>query len=126
MLQEENIPKWWKQAIAIEYLPCRDYSKGDRLSKFDFNLITKEQFEEAISKHKIVSYGTIIHNVNPMTFHQKTVTGLIGGVTKPIVEGDSAAVIPNGVVSKNHFPNLVNPIDVCDPLETFNESPRIF
>lgn len=119
-MQEENIPKWWKQAIAIEYLPCRDYLKGDRISQFNFNLITKEQLKEAINKYKIVSYGRIVQNVDPITFQQKTMLGLIGGVTKPIVEGDSAAVIPNGVVSKNHFPNLLNSIDVCDPLETFN------
>ncbi|TMO57115.1 hypothetical protein [Pseudoalteromonas phenolica] len=119
-MKEENIPNWWKQAIAIEYLPCRDYLKGDRLSQFDFSLVTKEQLEEAINKYKIVSYGKVIHNVDPRTFQQKRMLGLLGGVTKPIVEGDSAAIIPNGIVSKIHFPNLVNPIDVCDPLETFN------
>ncbi len=125
-MKDGIIPDWWKQAIAIEYLPCRDYLKGDRLSQFDFSLITNKQLEDAIKEHKIVSYGTIIHNVDPRTFQQKTILGLIGGVTKPIVEGDSDAVIPNGVVSKNHFPNLVNPIDVCDPLETFNSHIQVF
>lgn len=119
-MQKKNIPNWWKQAIAIEYLPCRDFLKGDRISQFDFSLITEEQLEDAINRHKIVSYGMIIHNVDPRTFQQKAILGLIGGVTKPIVDGDSAAIIPNGVVSRNHFPNLVNPIEVCDPLETFN------
>lgn len=120
------MPNWWEEAIAIEYLPCRDYLKGDRLSQFDFSLITNTQLEDAIKKHKIVSYGVIIHNVDPRVFKQKTISGLIGEATKPIVESDLDAVVPNGVVSKKYFPSLLNPIEVYDPLETFNSHIQVF
>ncbi len=126
ILKEVYIPDWWKKAVAIEYLPCRDYSKGERISQFDFDLITNEQLEEAVAQYKIVALGTVIHNVNPLTFQIKSLGGLVGGVSLPIVEGDSEAVIPNGIVSKHSFLQLTNPIDVCDPLESFNSHIQVF
>lgn len=120
MINISGVPDWWKEAIAIEYLSCRDYTKGDRIGEFDFNLVSSQELEEALSTHKIVSYGQIIQNIDPATFKSRSLLSLVSPITKPIVNGDSEAIIPQGVVSKHHFPFLGNPINVVDPLEGFN------
>jgi len=114
------MPSWWREAIVIEYLSCRDFTKGERIAKFDFSLVSEEQIIEALKIHKIVSYGQIFQNVDPATFQSRSIMNLLGSVAKPIVNQDAAAIIPNGVVSKNHFPWLINPISVVDPIESFN------
>src|SRR4051812_294481 len=116
----ENFPSWWQHAIAIEYLPCRDYSKGERIGEIDFSLISAEQLSQALNDHSIVAYGQVVQNVQQETFHSRNLLGLISGIGKPIVDGDKDALIPHGIVSKHHFPWLTNPITVIDPIEDFN------
>lgn len=120
MSDASYIPSWWKEAIAVEYLPCRDFTKGNRIAEINFDLVSEDQINEAIMLHKVVSYGQIIQNVDPATFRVRTLMSLFSPIAKPIVNGDSPSIIPNGIVSKHHFPFLGNPINVCDPIETFN------
>lgn len=120
MSQTPYIPSWWPQALAVEYLPCRDFTKGERISKVDFSMISKDMIDSAIAQHKIVAFGTLIQNVDPATFQARSVLALVSPITKPVVNQDKDAIIPNGIVSKHHFPQLVNAIDVCDPIESFN------
>lgn len=120
MSKELYTPDWWHKALAVEYLPCRDYTKGDRIAKIDFSMITKSMIEDATARHKIVAFGTLIQNVDPATFQARSVLSLISPIAKPVINKDKLAIIPNGRVSKHHFPQLTNPIDVCDPIETFN------
>jgi hypothetical protein len=117
---DSYIPSWWKEAIAIEYLPCRDFKKGSRLAEINFALLSEDQINQAINSHKVVSYGQIIQNVDPATFRNRTLLSLFSPIVRPIVNNDVPAVIPNGIVSKHHFPFLGNPINVFDPIETFN------
>lgn len=117
---KEEFPSWWQQAVCIEYLPCRDYSKGSRISEFDFSRIRADQLATALKDHSIVAFGRIVHNVDEATFHTRTLLNLFSGVAKPIVNGDKGAIIPQGVVSKYHFPWLINPITEVDPIEDFN------
>ena len=106
-----DIPPWWIEAIAIEYLPCRNYMEGDRIAKIDFSLINQNQIEKAIKNHNIVSYGKIFQNVNPQVFQDRTLlTFSPNPITKPMIEGDIKAIIHQGVVSKFHFHLLDNPI----------------
>lgn len=116
----QYIPSWWKEAISIEYLPCRNFKKGDRIAEIDFSLVSESQISEAMEQYKVVSYGHIIHNVDPVTFRSRTLNNLVNPIAKPIVNGDAPAIIPNGIVSKHHFPYLLNSINVCDPIEDFN------
>lgn len=44
---------------------------------------------------------------------------LFSPVVKPLVNQDVQALIPHGIVSKYHIPFLTNPIDACDPIESF-------
>ncbi len=120
MSDDSNIPSWWKEAIAIEYLPCRDFKKGTRLAEINLDLLSEEQINEAIKFYKVVSYGRIFQNIDPATFCNRTLISLFSPIFKPIVDNDVSAIIPNGIVSKHHFPFLNNPINVCDPIETFN------
>lgn len=121
-----NFPDWWLQAIAIEYLECRDFTKGDRLGLIDFSLVKKSDLDKALKEYKIVSYGTLIHNVAPEVFQVRTLHSLFNPVTKPIVNGDEFAVQPHGIVSNTHFPFLGNPIDVVDPIESFGSHIQVF
>jgi hypothetical protein len=115
-----GMPDWWKKAIAIEYLSCRDYTRGERIGKFNFELISDQDLEEALSVNKVVSYGYIIQNIDPDTFRNRALLSLASPIVKPIVNGDSDAIIPQGVVSKHHFPFTGNSIDTVDPIESFN------
>lgn len=117
MLNKE--PKWWRSAIAIEYLECRDFSKGDRIAQIDFSLVNQEQINTAVATHKIVCYGVLVHNVDEVTFKTRTLSNLLSGIAKPIVDGDKEAIFPHGLVSDYHFPLLTNPINVVDPIESF-------
>jgi len=120
MTYESDIPSWWREAIAIEYLPCRDFKKGTRLAEINFALLSEDQINQAISSHKVISYGRIIQNVDPATFRSRMLRSLFSPTFRPIAHIDSEAVTPNGIVSKYHFPLLGNPINVCDPIEGFN------
>lgn len=120
MSNELRMPLWWKEAIAIEYLPCRDFTKGDRLGEIDLSLISEQQFDNAFQTWNIVAYGCIIHNTDRATFQNRLLTRLFSSVSRPIVDQDSTAIIPHGLVAQYNFPFLANPINVCDPIETFN------
>lgn len=119
MVKESYVPEWWFQALAIEYLPCRDFSKGDRIGEFDFSRVTQEMFHAAFLEHSIVCYGTVVHNVDSATFRARSLFSLFSPVIRPMVNNDEHAIFPHGVVSEYHFPSLINPIDVCDPIESF-------
>ena len=121
-----DVPYWWKEAIAIEYLSCRDYTKEGRIGKFDFNLFSEEELKEALLTHKIVSYGQIIQNVDAATFKSRTLLSLVSPISKPIVNGDPEAIIPQGIVSEHHFPFIGNSINIVDPIENFNSHIQVF
>ncbi|MBM4801074.1 hypothetical protein HYO24_21985 [Vibrio parahaemolyticus] len=116
-----DLPSWWKEAISIEYLDCRDFThKEGRFGKFDFEMVDQLELEHALRQYKVVSYGQLIQNTDPKTFSARMVMGLVSPITKPIIDGKINEIIPNGVVSKHHFPFLGNSIDVVDPIEGFN------
>lgn len=122
----EKLPLWWQQAICIEYLPCRDYSRGERIGEIDFSLISADQLKQALKEYSIVAFGQIVQNVDQVTFHSRNLLNLFSGIAKPIVNGDKEALIPYGVVSKYSFPWLTNPINVVDPIEDFNSHIQVF
>lgn len=113
------MPVWWKQAVTIEYLPCRDFRKGNRIGHIDFSLVSSDQIEAAANAHRIVAYGTVVHNVNVGTFQSRNMLTLVSPIVTPLVDGDEPAIIPHGLVSKYHFPWLINDINVVDPIESF-------
>jgi hypothetical protein len=119
MTKESYIPTWWHQALAVEYLPCRDFSKGDRIAAFDFSRVTKEMMTACFLEHSIVSFGTVVHNVDSATYSARSLFSLFSSVVRPVVNKDKFAIYPQGVVSEYNFPHLTNPIDVCDPIESF-------
>ena len=119
MYNQGDMPTWWKQAVTIEYLPCRDFRKGDRIGHIDLSLVSSDQVEAAANAHRIVAYGTLIHNVNITTFQARNMLNLVSPIVMPLVDGDRSAIIPHGLVSKYHFPWLINEINVADPIETF-------
>lgn len=121
----DYMPSWWPEAIAIEYLSCRTFKDAARIGTIDFSLVDKAELAKALIDKKIVSYGTLIQNVDPQTFQSRSIMGLISTVARPIVDRDSAAILPNGVVSRHHFPWLANPINSCDPIESFNSYVQI-
>ncbi|WP_175701285.1 hypothetical protein [Burkholderia ambifaria] len=120
MKTEQNYPAWWREAIAIEYLPCRNYREGERIGRIDFGLVSDDAWKQALTTHRIVSYGTLVHNVDLDTFRSRALHNLFSPVVVPLVDGDSEAIIPRGQVSHHHFPWLTNNIHVSDPIEGFH------
>ncbi|MFX1670697.1 hypothetical protein PWR63_00010 [Paraburkholderia sp. A2WS-5] len=120
MKTEPNYPDWWRDAIAIEYLPCRNYREGERIGRIDFGLVSDDAWTQALTTHRIVSYGTLVHNVDPDTFRSRLAHSLFSPVVVPLVDGDSKAIMPHGQVSPHHFPWLTNDIHVADPIEGFH------
>ncbi|UQO35521.1 hypothetical protein [Burkholderia cepacia] len=120
MTTEPNYPSWWRDAIAIEYLPCRNYREGERIGRIDFGLVPDDAWTQALTTHRIVSYGTLFHNVDPDTFRSRTLHNLFSPVAVPLADGDSEAIMPHGQVGQHHFPILTNSIHVADPIESFN------
>lgn len=120
MKTPDAYPDWWRTAIAIEYLPCRNYGEGDRIGRFDFSLVSDDAWTAALNTHRIVSYGTLVHNVDPETFRSRAAHSMFSPVIVPLVDGDSDAIMPHGRVSRHHFPWLTNDLDVADPIENFH------
>jgi hypothetical protein len=123
---EQSVPKWWREAIALEYLECRDFSKGTRIAKIDFSLVSQDQIDDALKKHRIVCHGVLVHNVDEATFRTRTAANLFSSIARPIVNGDKEAIFPQGLVSNHHFPWLANPIEVIDPIEEFGSHIQVW
>ncbi len=120
-----KIPRWWVKAIAIEYTECRDYVTRDKIWTFNFNKITQEELEKAVSEHKVILHDFLFHNVHPAVLQNRMIDRMAGGVTVPLAE-HSADVIPEGLVSKHYIPFQANPINVEDPKLGFSTHCQVF
>ena len=117
---ELKLPTWWVEAIAIEYCDCREFAMGEEIWSFNFSKIKKEDLEEALKTHHIVScHGFLVHNAG----RDVTGTRMLISLAKPgfaIVESNND-IIPDGPISDNCFLFRQNPIELWDPKLNFSE-----
>ena len=62
--EKMKLSDWWVQAIAIEYTDCREYATGDEIWKFNFDKVSEHDLEQAVRSHRVVVFGTLVHNVH--------------------------------------------------------------
>lgn len=113
-----KLPRWWVEAIAIEYTKCREYATGDDIWTFNFDKLLEKDLEEAVRSHHVVVYGILIHNVIPGLYGTRFIRSLHTRIP-PFVE-ELNDIVPEGLVSEYHFPFLTNSIDVWDPKLSFS------
>lgn len=112
-----NEPDWWKQAIIIEYLDCRDYgfNKDGRFWSIDFNKITPEQLKDCLNERKvIIPHGTLLHNINDSVYRTRILELLVSSVPTHLCEEESDGIV-EGLSSKNYFMFEPNPVEIVDP-----------
>ncbi|MNW42107.1 hypothetical protein D3C74_192700 [compost metagenome] len=113
----DNMPAWWVEAIAIEYLNCREYgfNQGGRFWNFNFDKIDEQELTEALNEKKIIiPHGTLMHNLNESVYRTRILELLFSTVPLYICEEESDAIV-EGLSSKNRFLFSSNGIDAVDP-----------
>ena len=112
--ESAGVPAWWQTAIAIEYLDCRDYAGPEEIWVFNFDRLRPGEMRRAIKERKVVTHGTIFHNVHEFTLRTRAVGRFVSPVpvTLSVTQEDA---VPEGPVSPYHFPFLGNPVSVWDP-----------
>lgn len=113
-----NLPRWWVELVAIEYLPCRRFVEKGKPSVFDFGIFD-QSLADTISKYRVVvpSGCILMHNVRPQDMSFRIPAVAVGEYAEPL---DKADWIPEGMASKNLYLMTGNSIAVSDPKLGFN------
>lgn len=107
-----NFPKWWVEAVAIEYTNCREFGVGrDGIWRIDLDLVKESELEDALQKHNIVISADIIyHNVRPEVMINRF---LDNGSSPPLTKDNGSAIV-DGLASENWYPFRINDINMVD------------
>jgi len=114
-----KLPHWWIEAIAIEYTECREYAMRDEIWTFSFDKLAEDDLEEAVRSHRVVVYGTLMHNVLFDVWASRAIERMVSDIPVGLVE-EFDDVMAEGLVSDYHFRFGGNPIDVRDPKLSFS------
>lgn len=117
--QKMKLPYWWIEAIAIEYTECREYATRDEIWTFNCDKLSEDDLEEAVRSHRVVVYGTLMHNVLAEVWASRAIERMVSDVPVGLVE-EFDDVFAEGLVSDYHFPFRGNPINVWDPKLSFS------
>ena len=111
-----ELPYWWVEMVAIEYLNCREFATRDEIWTFNFDLISKEDLIKAVRTRKIVVSSPIIH-------YPPLVKSLLKSLENYFLgrNDDIEGFVTEGSVSRDDFPNEVEFIDFWDPKLSFSE-----
>ena len=117
--QKMKLPSWWVEAITIEYTDCREYATRDEIWTFNFYKLSEYDIEEAVRSHRVVVYGTLMHNVLADVWSARLIERMVSDIPVRLTE-EHDDVIAEGLVSDYNFPFIRNPIDVWDPKLSFS------
>lgn len=125
--EELNIPRWWVESIAIEYLDCRDYDVGENgIWKFNYEKVTKDELIKAVNEKKaVISAYTIFHNVRSEILRTRMLEGLVSNVIPGISENEGDILV-EGLASNNYIPFLFNPTEEVDPKQNLSFHFQVF
>ncbi len=123
-----RFPNWWQQAVTVENLECRKYNRSNKgqIGEFDFSIIKPSELERALDETRIVAAGRIIQNNHPLVFQERLMSSMLGSLSNPIVQKDSKAIIPHGLIGPHHFVWQANSLEVSDPLLGFDAHIQVF
>lgn len=120
-----RLPYWWIDAVVIEYLDCRSFAGQNEIWEFHIGAVPEELIIEALNKHNVVVFGTIVQNVHEEVFKSRLIGRMISAVPVP-VGITPEDLIPNGQISPYHFPFRPNPIEKWDPKLDFSSHFQVF
>lgn len=116
-----ELPYWWVESIAIEYLNCREFASSDEIWTFNFDLISKEDLINAVKTEKIVISSPIIQYPSLGANLLKNLKNYFLGLDD-VTEG----FIIEGNISKDNFPDKVEFLDFWDPKLSFSEYFQVY
>ncbi len=119
VVRRTKLPRWWVEAIAVEYADCREYATRDEIWTFDFDRLSERDLEEAVLTHRVVVHGIMMHNILPDVWGPRSAERLFSNVPVQLAEVPED-VMADGPVSDFYFPFLPNPIQVWDPKLNFS------
>lgn len=122
---ENMFPRWWIEAITIEYFDCRKFASSSEIWEFRFDQVSKREILSSLLKNKVIIYGVIFHNIHQDSFKTRLIGRMVSNVPVPASMCPDD-VIAEGPVSPHHFPFLGNPIEVWDPKLDFSTHFQVF
>lgn len=116
-----ELPLWWVESIAIEYLNCREFAARDEIWTFNFDLISQENLIETVKTRKIVISSPLIQypslNKSLLNDLKNYFLGL---------DDDNDYSVIEGYISLNNFPEEVEFLDFWDPKLSFSECFQVY
>lgn len=119
---ELELPYWWVQSVAVEYLNCREFAAVNEIWAFNFDLISKKELLEAVETKKIVVSSPIIQypTLNSETLFKSLENYLLG------ITSDDEGVIVEGPIPRDNFPDKVEFLDFIDPQLSFSDYFQVY
>ena len=71
-----SLPPWWVEAVAVEYMDCRDFATRNEIWTFNFDRVSPQALEDAVNSHRIVVREPVWHNVHPAVLGHRTIERL--------------------------------------------------
>jgi hypothetical protein len=118
------VPIWWTESILIEYSECRGFGGERDIWDFDASMVDTAGLIEAVSTHRVVLGGPVLHNTRKDVWIQRTLGRMTSDVPVPIAARLEDA-IPEGPISAHHFYFRGNDISLWDPKLGFSEFMQI-
>jgi hypothetical protein len=119
-----DLPLWWVESVAVEYLDCREYLKDGNFWLFNFNKLRKEDIAMILGTKVVFTDTVLFQNIKPEDASARLILGLMG---MPMAQLDAGSnILPNGIVSEKYFPFQGNSIDAWDQKLSFSEYAKIF
>lgn len=117
-----ELPYWWVQSVAIEYLECRDYTTRNDIWAFNFDLISDQDLMNAVKSERVVISGPIVH------YPQLERKSLLKSLENYFLgrDDDLEEHVVEGLCSWNDFPEEVEFLDYWDPLSSFSEYFQVY
>ncbi|MCE5265057.1 MAG: hypothetical protein LLG97_16185 [Deltaproteobacteria bacterium] len=112
--EKVKLPPWWVEAIAVEYVECREFATRDEIWTFNFEKLAKNDLMEALKTHHVVVSSLLVHNVLPFVFSARIFEGMFSRVPAGLC-AEQDDLIPEGLASDHCFPWQLNALDVWDP-----------
>jgi hypothetical protein len=112
-----ELPYWWVESVAIEYLECREFATRNEIWTFNFDLIREEDLIKAVESERVVVSGPLVHypQLNRKSLSKSLENYFLG------IEDDPNENIIEGLCLKNDFPDEVELMEFWDPKLSFSE-----
>lgn len=124
--EKMKFPKWWVEAIAIEYVDCREYGVGnDGIWKINFDKVQEKELEDALQNKIVISGCIISHNARQEVLRTRMLEALVSNVPTQLTDDGNSAIV-EGLASRYYFPLCFNGIDIVDPKQNLSNYFQVY